>query len=78
MPLIPALERQKQANLCGFKASLVYIVSSRTGSKATKRNSVLKKNKIKKERIVVHNIVIPSGKSNDISKFAGKWVHIHS
>ena len=50
MPLIPALERQKQANLCGFKASLVCIVSSRTGSKATKRNSVLKKTKREREK----------------------------
>jgi hypothetical protein len=30
MPLIPALGRQRQASLCEFKDSLVYIVSSRT------------------------------------------------
>ena len=36
------------------------------------------KKKKKKERIVVPNIVIPGGKSNDISKFAGKWVDILS
>jgi hypothetical protein len=30
MLLIPALRRQKQAELCKFKASLTYIVSSRT------------------------------------------------
>jgi hypothetical protein len=29
MPLIPALRRQRQADLCEFKASLVYIASSR-------------------------------------------------
>lgn len=29
MPLIPALVRQRPADLCEFKASLVYIVSSR-------------------------------------------------
>lgn len=34
MPVIPALERQRQMELCKFKARLVYIVSSRT-TKAT-------------------------------------------
>ena len=33
-PLSPALRRQRQVDLCEFKASLVYIVSSRT-TKAT-------------------------------------------
>jgi hypothetical protein len=31
MPLIPALKRQRQVNLCEFEASLVYRESSRTG-----------------------------------------------
>ena len=35
MPLIPALRRQKQVNLCEFETSLIYKVSCRTGSKAT-------------------------------------------
>ena len=39
--LIPVLGRQKQADLCEFKASLVYRVSSRT-VKATQRSPVLK------------------------------------
>ena len=39
-PLMPALGRQRQADLCEFQASLVYRVSSRTGSKATERNPV--------------------------------------
>ena len=43
MPLIPALERQRQTDLCEFKASLVYRVSSRTGSKP--REKKRKKNK---------------------------------
>jgi len=30
MPLIPALRRQRQADLCEFKTRLVYRVSSRT------------------------------------------------
>ena len=32
-PLIPALRRQRQADLCEFEASLVYREGSRTGSK---------------------------------------------
>ena len=36
MPLIPAFRKQKQEDLCEFKASLVYRVSSRT-AKATQR-----------------------------------------
>jgi hypothetical protein len=48
-PLIPALGRQRQAELCKFKSSLVYKVSSRP----TQRNPVstphpeTNKNKIK-------------------------------
>ena len=41
---IPALQRQKQADLYEFEATLVYRVSSRT-AKATQRNLVLKKKK---------------------------------
>ena len=37
MPLIPGLERQRQTDLCEFKAILVYRVSSRTGSKAAEK-----------------------------------------
>jgi hypothetical protein len=29
-PLVPALRRQRQADLCEFKSSLVYIMSPRT------------------------------------------------
>jgi hypothetical protein len=39
MPLIPALRRQRQMDLCEFKASLVYKISKTTG--ATQRNTVL-------------------------------------
>ena len=38
-PLIPALRRQTQADLCEFEASLVYRVSSRT-ARAAQRNPV--------------------------------------
>ena len=43
MPLIPALGRKRQVNLCEFSASLVYKSSSRTVSAVTQRNPVLKK-----------------------------------
>ena len=39
---IPALKRQRQADLCEFKASLVYIVSY-SSARATQRNPVSKK-----------------------------------
>jgi hypothetical protein len=45
-PLIPALGRQRQEDLCEFKASPVYRVSSRT-ARATQRNLVLKNNACK-------------------------------
>jgi len=38
----PALERQRQAELCEFEASLVYKVSPRT-ARATWKNPVLKR-----------------------------------
>ena len=41
MPSIPALRKPRQAAIYEFKASLAYIVSSRT-AKTTKRNSVSK------------------------------------
>ena len=46
MPLIPALQRRRrQLDLCEFKASLVYLVSSRTARTVTQRNPVLKNKK---------------------------------
>lgn len=46
MPLVPALRKQRQVDLCEFEASLVYKVSSRT-AKATQRHPVLEKRKEK-------------------------------
>ena len=40
MPLIPALGRQRQADLSDFQASLVYKVSSKTARTVTQRNPV--------------------------------------
>ena len=47
MPLITALRRQRQEDLCEFEASLIYRVSSRTGSRATEEPCLekIKKNK---------------------------------
>jgi hypothetical protein len=41
MPLIPTLERQRQVDLCDFKANLIYKLSPRT-ARATQRNPVSK------------------------------------
>ena len=46
MPLIPALRRQRQEELCELKASLVYSVSSRI-ARATQGNPVSEKEKKK-------------------------------
>ena len=51
MPLVTALQRQRQVNLCEFEASLVYRMSSMIAN-ATQRNLSLKtnnNNKIKKQ-----------------------------
>ena len=44
MPLIPALWRQRQVDLCEVKASLVYRASARTGSKATGKSCLKQTN----------------------------------
>jgi hypothetical protein len=46
---LPALGRQKQADLCEFEASLIYRVSSRT-ARAIHRNPVSKKQKQKNNK----------------------------
>ena len=46
--LIPALGRQRQVDLCEFEANLVYRASSRTGSKATEKHYLGKKNQQQK------------------------------
>ena len=42
MPLIPALGRQSQADLCEFEANLASRASSSTGSKGTEKPRVKK------------------------------------
>jgi hypothetical protein len=49
MPLISALGRQRQADLCEFEASLDYSVSSRT-ARGMQRNPVLKKKQNKQTK----------------------------
>ena len=44
MPLIPALRRQRQEDLCEFEAKLIYRVSSRT-ARATYRETLSRKTK---------------------------------
>jgi hypothetical protein len=48
-PLIPTPGRQRQVDLCEFKASLVYRVNSRT-ARATLRNPVSKTNKQERKK----------------------------
>jgi hypothetical protein len=43
MPLIAALGRQRQADLCVLKINLVYRESFRTARAVTQRNNCLKK-----------------------------------
>jgi hypothetical protein len=52
-PLISALRRQRKADLCEFKACLVYRVSSRI-ARATQRNPVSKKKGGGKKYISMH------------------------
>ena len=49
MPLIPALGRQRQVNLCGFEASLVYRMISRTGRTVTRKNPLSKTKQTEKD-----------------------------
>jgi hypothetical protein len=53
VPLIPALGKQKQAELCEFKASLVYRMRSRTAKEhreiLTQRKEKTKQNKTKQK-----------------------------
>jgi hypothetical protein len=41
MPLIPALEKQRQVGLCESEASLVYKVESRTARATTEKPCVI-------------------------------------
>ena len=56
MPLIPALGRQRQVDICEFEASLVYKVSPRT-ARALQRNTVLN---TKKKKKLINSMVINS------------------
>ncbi|KAM7330605.1 hypothetical protein ACRRTK_009794 [Alexandromys fortis] len=55
--LIPALGRQRQADLCEFETSLVYRASARTGSKATEK-PCLEKPKNKKKEVTSGQVVV--------------------
>jgi hypothetical protein len=47
--LIPALKRQRQADLCEFKTSLIYRAHFRI-TRATERDPISKNNYIKKQK----------------------------
>ena len=44
---MPALRKQRQADLCKFEASLVYRVSTRIGPKATEKSCLKKPKKLR-------------------------------
>lgn len=50
--MIPALKRQRQADLCEIKANMVYRVSSRI-AKATHRKTLSQKSKSKVQREMI-------------------------
>ena len=50
MSLIPALGRQRQADLCEFETSLVYRASSRIARAVTQKNHVSKKKTVTRLR----------------------------
>jgi hypothetical protein len=56
MSLTPALRRERQAHLCEFKASLVYIVNSRP---ASRENKTLK-NLINMHVVGAFSVLLPS------------------
>jgi hypothetical protein len=61
MPLVPVLRRQRQVDLCEFKANLVYRESSGI-ARAAQRNPIWKKaskqtNKQKQYQLVFMNII---------------------
>jgi len=56
-PLIPTLGRQRQVNLCEFKASLIYRMNSRA-ARATQRNAVSKKQNKTKKKGLYHHILL--------------------
>ena len=62
-PAISALGRQRQTDLCEFKANQVYRASSRTARIVTQRNPVVKnkQKKLNSEGLAVHafNLSIP-------------------
>jgi hypothetical protein len=59
-PLVPALERQRQGDLCEFKASLVYRLVSRTARAVIQRNPVSKNQNKQKPKTIEHCFNIQS------------------
>ena len=63
MPLMPALGRQEQANVCEFEARLVYNTSSRLARILTQRHPV-SKTKILETTLVVRQIGLVTTKNS--------------
>lgn len=57
MPLVPTFSRQRQGELCEFKAGLFYKVSSRT-TRAIQTNPVSKNNNNNKEVPRTSNVLL--------------------
>ena len=57
-PVISALGRQRQGDLCEFKASLVYRVSSRTAKIVTQKNPVSKNKKQKTKNLFIYLFIL--------------------
>ena len=71
-PLIPALRRQRKAELYEFEASLVYRASTRTVRAVTQRKFVSKSKKSKTK------ILVKISPRENISIFALSTVHLIS
>ena len=80
MPLIPALGRQRQVNLCEFEDSLVYRVNSRTARTLHRENlsQKTKNNKQKNKKRKKTGLTIAWLPSNSLSNQANlKLTEIH-
>ena len=77
MPLIPPLRRQRQADLCEFKASLVCRESFRTARAVTQRKPCLEKSKPKpeKKKKLVMEILSLTQKARSVGFFSFLALH---
>jgi hypothetical protein len=76
-PLIPALKRQRQADLCGLRASLVYIpVPGQPGShRESLFQNKTKQNKTKQNKTQNKKPNLPSQRKIHQRRITRKWEH---